>query len=477
MKIQQNYLIGSICMLAILLVISSCSSEYEYKTDYSAYKNAQLKVNLVDENNTLQLKYANGTHQITIGVVPENLTIDLAGYIYQVSDESIATISQSGLLTMIKEGETELTVRFRGLQEVSTTCKVKITRDPILVSDIKAPEKVKVQEFKTLNLYELITVLPASADNKTFNYVIADETIATIDKSGVITGVHSGSTTVTLTTTDGTNISRTVEITVVGEIKVSKINLNSIANLEGKKVAVGQLFNLGTAVEVLPVNASNQDLTYTAEGNAVTVDSKGVVTTVRSGSAKVTIAATDGSGVKAQVSFTVDATITLFERALWKVSTSITYANGDNYVKDGSTGMPEHILDGNARTYLSLVKPGKSYNGCVAGGLNVPIFFVVDLGKEQTFSYFKWAHRDGNQYDYLRVWGISLYGSNDGFNFTEIQKGVDLPYASATALIEIDIPTSTYRYVKIGLEKWSDIAGGAKSGSNMQISEFNVGKR
>lgn len=469
MKSIYNYLTAPICLIATLLLAGSCSGEYEYKTDYASYKDAKLEINLVDENNTLQLKLANNTHQITVGVTPENLLIDLQAYIYQVSDESIAVVDKEGVLTMKKEGEAELIVKFRGNQELTTSCKVKITRDPIFVSDLKVPSTAQVQELKTLNLAALITVLPGTADNQTLHYEVANPLVATVNESGTVTGVKEGLTTITVTTADGTNISKTIPLTVVGEIKVSAIDLNVAAKLNGKIVGVGQVFNIGSVVTVLPANASNKEVTYSVEGNAVSVDEKGVVTTKSAGAAKVIVTATDGSGVKSEISFKVDSEKTLFERCFWTVDTSIRYSNSQNYVADGSTGMPEHMFDGDLAKFLSLVKPGKSYNGCVADPVGTPLFFVVDMGAILPFNYIQWGHRSNNN-DALRAWAFSLSGSNDGTRFTSIGDNIELPHKAG--LIEIDIPTSAYRYVKVEYKDWNKTTS-----STIQVGEFNVGKR
>ncbi|MDR0823793.1 MAG: discoidin domain-containing protein, partial [Prevotella sp.] len=168
------------------------------------------------------------------------------------------------------------------------------------------------------------------------------------------------------------------------------------------------------------------------------------------------------------------------DRSFWTINTSIVYANGQNYVTDGATGKAEHILDGDTGTFLSLVKPGKSY---AAGGSTYvtpadhQLYFIIDMGVAQKFNYIQWAHRAGNSNNYLRVWGIGVYGSNDGTSFTAIKTGIDIPYGSITPPQELPIPSSEYRYVKVTIEKWSDNSGGSKSGSTVQISEFNLGNK
>jgi hypothetical protein len=94
----------------------------------------------------------------------------------------------------------------------------------------------------------------------------------------------------------------------------------------------------------------------------------------------------------------------------------------------------------------------------------------------------------------LRVFGIHIAGSNDGSTFTPIQadmvwipnKGgyVGTAATADTETYRVDVPSATYRYVKVALSMWSDIYDsqhpdypglGAISGSTMQISEFGLG--
>ena len=59
------------------------------------------------------------------------------------------------------------------------------------------------------------TPAPADATNPTLQWTSADETIATVADDGTITGVTIGSTTVTVATTDGSEIAMTIAVNVV----------------------------------------------------------------------------------------------------------------------------------------------------------------------------------------------------------------------------------------------------------------------
>ena len=97
MKSIYNNLIGSFCLIAVLLLVIGCSEEYKYNTDYSFHDGVTLKVNLVDENNKLSVKLANKTHALTIAVTPEDVFIDSKAYIYELSDNSIASVALNGI--------------------------------------------------------------------------------------------------------------------------------------------------------------------------------------------------------------------------------------------------------------------------------------------------------------------------------------------------------------------------------------------
>ncbi|MDR0938212.1 MAG: DUF4989 domain-containing protein [Mediterranea sp.] len=234
-------------------------------------------------------------------------------------------------------------------------------------------------------------------------------------------------------------------------------------------LSAGQTFDLASRIGFVPENASNTTLKYASDDESVaTVDDKGVVTVLKEGSAaNITVSTTDGSEISKVCRVKA---IGWYDRSGWTVDTSARYATGNNYVVDGSTGKPQDILDGDASTFLSLVKPGNTYNGCTAAAGD-PIYFVVDLKEKRSFSAFRWNHRIHDA-AHLRVQEIKISGSDDGTNWTLIQSGISLPTANYTDLIQISIPTSAYRYVKVDYTKWN-----TTTGSTAQIGEFYLGYR
>lgn len=322
MKSIYKYLIAPFGLIAALCLAIGCSEEYKYDTDYSSYDNVSLKINLVDENDVLSVKLANKTHALTIAVTPEDAFIDPKAYIYELGDNTVASVSVDGTLTLLKVGETTLTVKFRGNKEITTSCKLKV--EPTLVSDviISAGDGIKVEEEKTVDLAGYVAVIPSSADNQLLTYSVKEgyEDMVEIIEGSVVKGLQQGPAIIMVNTTDGSNISKELNLEVTGKIPVSEIKMNGAEKLNGKKVAVGQAFDLATVITTYPVNASNPDLRYTlvSGADAVSMDEHGLITALAAGEVEIKIEAADDMGVApAQtIKFTVDAAQSWFELRL-----------------------------------------------------------------------------------------------------------------------------------------------------------------
>ncbi len=70
----------------------------------------------------------------------------------------------------------------------------------------------KVEVGKTLTL--TVTFTPSNTSNKVLAWTSSDETVATIN-NGAVTGIKEGTTVITATTTDGSNLTATCTVTVI----------------------------------------------------------------------------------------------------------------------------------------------------------------------------------------------------------------------------------------------------------------------
>ncbi len=145
------------------------------------------------------------------------------------------------------------------------------------------------------------TITPWNANDKTVSWSTSDANIATVDATGLVTGVSAGTATITATANDGSGVTGTIDITVrtlVTEIQlaalVTSIDINATTQV---------------SETVLPWEATDKTVTWsTSDANIATVSTSGLVTGVSGGTATITATANDGSGVSGTIDITVEPT-------------------------------------------------------------------------------------------------------------------------------------------------------------------------
>ena len=149
-------------------------------------------------------------------------------------------------------------------------------------------------------------------------------------------------------------------------------------------------------------------------------------------------------------------------------------------------------IDDNNQTMLSMAKPAKSVNGSVNNGtFQMPPIFVIDTKKSSRFDYLRWCHRTTDTGNGLRVWAFQISGTNDykgpinkytnpdassatedPTSWTSIGPIITFPTPITVESLNIPIPLSNYRYVKIEYKVWD-----TANNSAAQLSEFYLGIR
>lgn len=135
------------------------------------------------------------------------------------------------------------------------------------------------------------TVYPETALLKTVSWSSSDETIATVNDNGVVSGLKPGSATITVTTNDG-NHKATCDINVF--IPVSSISLNTTE----VQLISGETASL--SVSVLPENAAFKTVSWSSSDETIaTVNQNGLVTGKSAGKVNITAKTTDDSNLTA----------------------------------------------------------------------------------------------------------------------------------------------------------------------------------
>ena len=212
------------------------------------------------------------SQQIKVKTEPADTEYALS---YVSGDASVATVSLDGKVTAVKNGKTEITV---SSGELSDTITVNVKKDIIESLDVSLAalsldggEEQKVEAKLT----------PADAKDVKLSWKSADTDVATVDKNGVVKGVNTGETTVTLTDSV-TGLSKDISVTVNGlELPESmKFDKDSVT------VEVGDVYN--SVLKFTPEDITYTGaIYYTSDSSVASVTNEGVITAKSAGNCTI----------------------------------------------------------------------------------------------------------------------------------------------------------------------------------------------
>lgn len=129
------------------------------------------------------------------------------------SDENIVTVDEKGVVTAVAPGEAEITVTTAD-GGFTDSCHVRVYQ-PVQSIEITCGD-IEVKKGKTAEVTWLLKT--ANATDYECVWSSSDESVATVDERGIVTGVKKGEATVTLTVInhDGSTVSDSVNVTVKG---------------------------------------------------------------------------------------------------------------------------------------------------------------------------------------------------------------------------------------------------------------------
>ena len=229
------------------------------------------------------------TVQMDATVSPPTATIkDL---VWASSDTSVAIVDRYGLVTAVSAGQCFVTASAGDGSNVSANCVVTVK--PVLIESILLDtpgwKGVKGDCFQII-----ATIAPEDATDKTLIWTSSDESVASVDDTGMVTAVGVGECLITASAADGSGISASCEVSL-DPILVESLTISPEEFLGAK----GDSFMI--IPTILPENADNKRLEYKSGNEGVAeVDSMGSVTVKDNGSAVITVRTTDGSDIEAE---------------------------------------------------------------------------------------------------------------------------------------------------------------------------------
>lgn len=230
-----------------------------------------------------------------IKISPMNATEDKL--IFSSEDETIATVDENGIVTGVNGGKVKITITSAEKTDKPKTTFINMTVNQP-VSSIKIDQSTfKVGKGAKQNL--TYTVQPETATSQLVTWTSSDPKIASVTANGTVTGIKSGTATITCTAKDGSGISASANIEVITAVSSITISPKTIAIYEGSKTTLSR--------DVKPVDATEKTLKWSSSNiNIVSVNSNGQIEAKRVGEATITAQTTDGSNKSASVKVYVE---------------------------------------------------------------------------------------------------------------------------------------------------------------------------
>ena len=265
----------------------------------------------------------------------EKLTIE-----WTSSDESVATVDETGTVTAVAAGEANVTASVKDA-DIAASTHIKVVVTP---TGVAAPESIDLvtngENTKDLDA----KLVPADATDVKLAYESSDESVATVDETGKVTAVANGECTITTYVTAKTEDAEASELSAVAvEAADAEETDDSVATLPEDLAARESAFGVvpedlkaetkvtvTTNVEsvtldktegvltvgntvtvtatVTPDTATNASVTWTSSDEAIaTVDSEGKITAVAPGTATITAVSDSNPDANATYAVTVQA--------------------------------------------------------------------------------------------------------------------------------------------------------------------------
>lgn len=265
----------------------------------------------------------------------EKLTIE-----WTSSDESVATVDETGTVTAVAAGEANVTASVKDA-DIAASTHIKVVVTP---TGVAAPESIDLvtngENTKDLDA----KLVPADATDVKLAYESSDESVAIVDETGKVTAVANGECTITTYVTAKTEDAEASELSAVAvEAADSEETDDSVATMPEDLAAMDSAFGVvpenlkaetkvtvTTNVEnvtldktegvltvgntvtvtatVIPDTATNASVTWTSSDEAIaTVDSEGKITAVAPGTATITAVSDSNPDANATYAVTVQA--------------------------------------------------------------------------------------------------------------------------------------------------------------------------
>lgn len=246
----------------------------------------------IDKGTDYSTTMAEGMVQMRAIYQPTNATNTTL--IWTSSDESVATVDEFGRVTLLREGDTYISVRpEENPNNVHADCFLHIVENPItqITPDVTELEMITGDTYGVS-----VNILPENPSDRTLQWSSSDESIATVS-GGIITAVSAGDAVISIS---GGKVGRPVS-QGSGEQYIPPVTIRVHVRNRLQKIEFGQkvvYVPLGgtqqlNVIFTPDVNINDKLVWNSSDTSVVTVSEEGILTGISIGSAMVSCYAED----------------------------------------------------------------------------------------------------------------------------------------------------------------------------------------
>jgi len=341
-----------IYIAALLLGLAACQENIQPELK-AAYCPSDIVITMPEEQE--QLIYVDETEssvlpllvgesvQMSCSLEPDSVTYK--DVIWSSSNPAVVTVTADGLIEAIAEagaGYSVISVTPVGMYSgsgVSSTLKVKVSATLIKATEMTVSttaDSIYVSETATLKA----TILPGNTTYRTVSWSSADESIAVVDKNGVVTGVSvpEGEVTaqveITAHALDGSGVVAKDTITIMKVVEPTAISVDPMFAKDSYACCMTEK-SVQLSYTTVPANATKSTITWTSSDPTIATVENGVVTFNQDGNfGEFTITATCPNGEQASIEMNMPAGLI---RELFNNKNNITWHDANQTGNNTST--------------------------------------------------------------------------------------------------------------------------------------------